>query len=165
MVEQLAGYLNLQPDQIRSAQRDMVLDNIISERLQADSQPPVAQERLETQQVASSLDYRGALREAGYDPGKEPVEEAQFALAFKGTQTELTNELLRRRVHSQSPQATAASASQPTATPPPPTTDAGKIEKYKNDMIAARGNSDAVRRVKAEHRALGVPVDDIGFDI
>jgi len=63
-----------------------------------------------------------------------------------------------------------ASASKPSPSPSTvantggrsaPTGDA--TEKYKKDMLAARGNAAEIRRIKKEAREAGVDVDNIGF--
>ena len=38
-------------------------------------------------------------------------------------------------------------------------------DEYSAAMLKARGNKSALRRVKEHYRSLGVPVDQIGFNL
>jgi len=94
MVEQLAGYLDMKPDQIKQAQRNMVLDGLIAS--QTDSKPAVSeQQAAEIPAIASSINYNKAYKNVGVEP-PDTLEDIEWALRFQ-SQDDLENELSKRK--------------------------------------------------------------------
>lgn len=96
MVEQLAGYLDMKPDQIKQAQRDMVLDGLIAS--QTDSKPVVSEQPVtEAKQPESSVDYIEAYEKVGMKTPDSP-EEFAWAAQFKST-VALKNALVEKKAN------------------------------------------------------------------
>lgn len=108
MVGELADYLNLKPEAIREAQRNMVLDRLIDSNLPADSQPVVSEQLgAEAKATESSIDYIEAYEKAGV---KQPdtLEELTWMEQFKD-EASLKNALLKRKLQKPAEKTTSPS--------------------------------------------------------
>lgn len=161
-IEQFAKALGVDPAKIEEAQREIVLNDIVQERLnpqQTDSQPVASGvTAAETQQLASSLltsvatpEVMAAVQGDLKDKLFANPEQAQQAIM-----TSYTN-------HVTKPQAGPADAGQQLGTSSPEANADGLIKEYTIEMNKVRGDAPALRAVKEMFRGKGVDVDNIGF--
>jgi hypothetical protein len=100
LVEQLARKFGEDdPGKIAEIQREIVLDQLVAERTGVTSEATVSEQASpEVRATASKNDITQAFTDAAWDMGKISREDLEFATQFQGSQADLKNSLLERRV-------------------------------------------------------------------
>ena len=164
--DRMANYLGIDdPNKIQQAKREMMLDDLITERNSGQASGTVQSQ--ETQTPASSLDYGKAFEVAGVTPSQQDYE---FALSFQGSQSELNNAVIGRKF--QNPQTATGAGAVSSGSSISPATDEqkAKTDKYIEDMETILNGNDPHKKAKAtklrkEARANGIHVDGVAFDM
>jgi hypothetical protein len=158
-LEEIAKRLGVDEETVQKAQREMVLDELVAQRI-GNSQPQGGTGT--TPEPTAQVDVQSIAKQYGLDP----VADAAFMLSLvKETNPDTVELHIARKAKEK--------AGQPNPTPsqvPAPqgggnnqATGDELVGEYRQKMIAARGKPDLLRSIKADYAKKGVPVDNVIF--
>lgn len=157
MVERLLERLDApEQEKLRKVQQDILLDDLYAERYGVPSQPAEAGNpaTVETVQPSGRLNMTQAFKDSGYDMGGLKPEDIAFAQSFQGTQSQLTDQLLIRKVGgtpNPSPNAIGVASSGAPPLPKTGPTEAELSARYHELRVQPRNRRLADGRTVHEH--------------
>ena len=169
-LEKLAKYLNVDESQVREAQRQSVLDELISERMGGNQSGAPIQGRVDAPDNSA-----GSRTVENFSVADAIAEVESFELSTNDpsfiellrknpTKTDVQSYILERK--KPQPPPSPAGLTQSAATGATTPKGSALVTDYKKDMLAARGKGNSFgNAIKEKYRAQGVDVDNISFSV
>lgn len=155
-----AKYLNVDPETATKAQRAMVMDEIVNERLNGfqTAKSPDGTVR----SAVNPVDTAAILKKVGIDENSPEAIQFMRSQFDNPDQAELEAYRMKNRPQ---PSPTPETKSALKGNPPRPDSVEEKLNNYKKEVIAARGNRAAIQSIKQKYKNENVPIEQVSFSV